>query len=72
MDQNTSESRNIKFPVSGFKVQNRNLLDTLLSENLVENTVNSASNYYNFQTETLELRNEILVVFEKENAIKDD
>lgn len=71
-DQVSVESRNIKFPISGFDVDNRNLLDTLLFENLTENTVISADNYYSFQTETLKLLDEIIVVLENEIAKKDD
>jgi len=71
-DQVSVESRNIKFPISGFDVDNRNLLDTLLFENLTENTVISADNYYSFQAETLKLLDEIIVVLENEIAKKDD
>lgn len=71
-DQVSVESRNIKFPISGFDVDNRNLLDTLLFENLTENTVISADNYYSFQMETLKLLDEIIVVLENEIAKKHD
>ena len=36
-DQVTEEKRNVDFPISGFVMDNRSLLDTLLFENLVEN-----------------------------------
>ena len=57
-------------PVSGFSTDNRELLGSQFFENLVENTVISADNYYSFQTETLELLDEILAVLENEIAIK--
>ena len=69
-DQVTKENRNIKLPVSGFEIDNRKLLDTLLFENLIENTVISADNFYSSQTETLTLLDEIIKVLEKEIAIK--
>jgi len=65
-DQVSKEKRNIKLPVSGFSIDNRTLLDYPFFENLVENTVISADNYYSYQTETLNLINEIIDVLENE------
>ena len=71
-DQVIKMTRSINFPVSGFDVDNRNLLETLLFENLVENYVISADNYYMYQLETLKLLNEIIVVLENEMTNKND
>lgn len=71
-DQVSKEKRNIQLPVSGFSTDNRALLDHQFFENLVENTVISADNYYSYQTETLKLLDEIIVVLENEIANKHD
>lgn len=71
-DQVTKENRNIKLPVSGYSTDNLNLLNHQFFENLVENTVISADNYYSYQTETLKLLNEIIGVLENEIASKHD
>lgn len=71
-DQVTKENRNIKLPVSGFSTDNRDLLDAPIFENLVENTVISADNYYSYQTEILKLLNEIIEVIENEISSKHD
>lgn len=71
-DQVTKENRNIKFPISGFDIDNRNLLGFPLFENLVENVTISADNYYSFQTQTLKLLNEIITVLENEIESSDD
>ena len=65
-DQVSLENRNIKFPVSGFDIDNRKLLDYLLFENLLENTIISTDNYYTFQIQTLELIDKIITVLENE------
>jgi hypothetical protein len=65
-DQIYTKQRNIDFPVSGFDVDNRNLLTSLHFENLVENTVISADVYYTVQSETLGLLNQIIAVLETE------
>tara|TARA_R110002073_G_scaffold4213_1_gene27976 strand:- start:117208 stop:117975 length:768 start_codon:yes stop_codon:yes gene_type:complete len=71
-DQVDTKARNIRFPISGFDIDNRNLLNTLFFENLVENVVIRADSYYSFQTETLKLLNEIVVILENEIANKND
>ncbi|TYA59669.1 DUF6090 family protein [Formosa maritima] len=60
------EERVFKFPVSGFDVDNRDLLDALLFENLIENLTISADNYHTTQKETLKLLDEIIMVLEHE------
>lgn len=67
-DEVATGNRNVKFPVSGFDVDNRILLDKLLFENQVENLVISADSYYTFQIATLKLLDEIIIVLEKEVA----
>lgn len=71
-DQVTKENRNIKLPFSGFEINNLKLLENLHFENLVENTVISADNYYSYQGETLVLLNEMIKVLENEIESKDD
>ncbi|MGZ0016354.1 DUF6090 family protein [Yeosuana sp. AK3] len=60
------EGRNVTFPKSGFEVDNRNLLQSLFFENLIENLVISADNYYSMEKETLKLLNEIISKLESE------
>jgi hypothetical protein len=65
-DQVTEESRNVKFPKSGFTVDNRDMLDALLFENLVENLVIAADNYYSTQQKTEKLLDKIIALLENE------
>jgi hypothetical protein len=65
-DQVGTYSRNIKFPVSGFAVDNRDLLKTLQFENLVENLVIAADNYYSSQKKAEELLDKIITLLESE------
>ncbi|MDX1463857.1 MAG: hypothetical protein R3359_12430, partial [Marinirhabdus sp.] len=67
-DQVDQKKRNIKFPVSGFKVDNRILLEALVFENLIENVVILADSYYSYQKETLQFVNEIIALLETELA----
>jgi hypothetical protein len=65
-DQVTVEARNVKFPKSGFTVDNRDMLDALLFENLVENLVIAADNYYSTQQKTEKLLDKIIALLENE------
>jgi hypothetical protein len=65
-DQVTVEARNVSFPKSGFTIDNRDLLETLLFENLVENLTISADNYYSAQQKTEKLLDEIIALIEYE------
>ena len=65
-DQVTEEARIVKFPKSGFKVDNRDLLNALLFENLVENLVIAADNYYSTQQKTEKLLDKIIELLESE------
>jgi len=65
-DQVTEESRNVAFPQSGFTVDNRDLLDSLLFENLVENLAIAADNYYSAQQKSEKLLDEIIKLLESE------
>lgn len=61
-----SENENINFPVSGFTVDNRDLLKVLQFENLVENLVIAAGNYYSTQKKTEKLLDDINTLLETE------
>jgi type II secretory pathway pseudopilin PulG len=65
-DQVSVETRNVSFPKSGFTVDNRDLLDALLFENLVENLVIAADNYYSVQKKTEKRLDEIIALLENE------
>ena len=65
-DQVTIERRNVTFPESGFSVDNRNLLNALQFENLVENLVIAADNYYTSQMKTEKLLDQIIALLEDE------
>jgi len=65
-DQVTLEARNVSFPKSGFTVDNRDMLNTLLFENLVENLVIAADNYYSVQQKTEKLLDKIIALLENE------
>ena len=65
-DKVLDESRNVTFPQSGFEVDNRNLLQSLFFENLIENLVISADNYYSMEKETLILLDKIINMLESE------
>ncbi|MDG5491778.1 DUF6090 family protein [Psychroserpens sp. SPM9] len=61
-----AENRNVNFPVSGFTVDNRDLLKVLQFENLVENLVIAADNYYSTQKKTEKLLDDINTLLETE------
>ncbi|MCK8481178.1 DUF6090 family protein [Psychroserpens algicola] len=61
-----SENTNVTFPVSGFTVDNRDLLKVLQFENLVENLVIAAGNYYSTQKKTEKLLDDINTLLETE------
>ena len=65
-DQVLEKAGNVKFPNSGFVVDNRSLLDALLFENLVENLVIAADNYYATQKKTEKLVDKIIALLESE------
>jgi hypothetical protein len=65
-DQVDETTRSVVFPESGFPVDNRNLLDVLLFENLVENLTIKADNYYAAQQKAEKLLNEIIALLENE------
>ena len=65
-DQVGGQERNVVFPKSGFKIDNRDLLDNLLFENLVENLTISADNYFSTQHKTEKLLDEIITLLEYE------
>ena len=67
-----TEERTVKYPVSGFDVDNRDLLNALLFENLVENLTVNADSYYNNQRKTLKLLDEIITVLENEKVNNHD
>ena len=71
-DQVGNDVRNVTFPKSGFPVDNRDLLDYLLFENLIENLVISADNYYSAQKKTEIIIDEIISVLENEIQNVDD
>ena len=65
-DQVGEYSRNVTFPISGFKIDNRDLLKTLKFENLVENLVIAADNYYSSQKKSKQLLDKIVTLLESE------
>lgn len=65
-DQIGKNNRNVKFPESGFKVDNRNLLNALQFENLVENLVIATDNYYSSQKNSEKLLEEIITLLKAE------
>ncbi|MFC7357687.1 DUF6090 family protein [Jejudonia soesokkakensis] len=65
-DQVDRNTRNIKFPPSGFKVDNRDLLKALEFENLVENLVIAADSYYSSQKKADKLLEDIIALLEIE------
>ncbi len=65
-DQVSTLKRNVKFPTSGFEIDNRTMLELLKFENLVENYVIASDNYQLDQQPTAELLDTILAVLEKE------
>lgn len=71
-DQVLKVVRNVNFPKSGFEVDNRNLLKALYFENLIENIVISADNYYSMEKETLKLLDEIITMLETEMSNSHD
>jgi hypothetical protein len=65
-DEVIDKVRSVNFPKSGFEVDNRNLLNSLHFENLIENLVISADNYYSMEKETLKLLDVIITMLETE------
>lgn len=65
-DQLTSQKRSIQFPASGFKIDNRRMLDELKFENLTENYMIAGDNYLMDLNETAALLKRILILLEEE------
>ena len=65
-DQVGEYNRNVTFPLSGFKIDNRDLLKALKFENLVENLVIAADNYYSSQKKSEQLLDKIVNLLESE------
>ncbi len=65
-DEVDDKDRTVAFPTSGFTVDNRDLLNSLLFENLVENLAISADNYYTAQKKTEKLLDKIISLLANE------
>jgi len=65
-DMVDDKNRNVTFPKSGFIVDNRNLLEGLQFENLVENVVIHVDSYYSTQKKIEKLLDEIILLLETE------
>ncbi len=65
-DQVDENARNITFPLSGFKTDNRDMLKALQFENLVENLVIAADSYYTVQKKAEKLLDNIITLLETE------
>ncbi|MDO1501257.1 DUF6090 family protein [Winogradskyella maritima] len=65
-DQADERIRNVTFPISGFKTDNRDLLGALQFENLIENLVIAVDNYYSAMGKTDKLLDKINALLESE------
>lgn len=65
-DEVTAETRSIVFPKSGFETDNRNLLNDLQFENLIENVAIGLDNYLTRLVETSQLLNDIYALINSE------
>ncbi|WP_334114089.1 DUF6090 family protein [Paucihalobacter sp.] len=65
-DQADSKTRNVTFPISGFTVDNRDLLKELQFENLLENVLILTDTYYSTQQKTEKLLDDIIALLETE------
>ncbi len=65
-DEVMTGKRSVKFPKSGFEIDNRNLLNKIEFENLTENFTIGLDNYLSKQKEALKLLNNILQLIRTE------